>query len=92
MFPPTCVARVKIVIFTNQNGIAKGTTSAADIKGKILDIIKAVSASALTPICSPSSRTAVMLAALAVAWQAGVPMQAFVATDDDMYRKPGTGM
>jgi bifunctional polynucleotide phosphatase/kinase len=32
----------KLVIFTNQNGIATGKQSAAEMKGKILDIIKDV--------------------------------------------------
>lgn len=54
----------KIVIFTNQNGIATGKQPAGDIKGKILDLIK----------------------------DAGVPMQAFVASADDLYRKPSTDM
>ena len=52
----------KVVIFTNQNGISTGNQSAAEIKGKILDIIK----------------------------DCGVPMSAFIASADDLYRKPAT--
>jgi len=54
----------KVVIFTNQAGIGTGTTSAATIKGKIMDLIKEV----------------------------GVPMQAFIATKDDLFRKPSPAM
>ena len=54
----------KLVIFTNQNGISTGNQPVADIKGKILDIIKDV----------------------------GVPMSAFVASADDLYRKPAVNM
>ena len=54
----------KVVIFTNQNGIATGNQPVNDIKNKILDIIK----------------------------DAGVPMSAFVASADDLFRKPSTDM
>lgn len=54
----------KIVIFTNQLGISKKKTSAADIKKKIENIIVAL----------------------------GIPVQAFIATGDNFFRKPMPGM
>eukprot|EP00002_Diphylleia_rotans_P025508 TRINITY_DN5044_c0_g1_i2.p1 TRINITY_DN5044_c0_g1~~TRINITY_DN5044_c0_g1_i2.p1 ORF type:complete len:423 (-),score=106.47 TRINITY_DN5044_c0_g1_i2:269-1537(-) len=54
----------KIVIFTNQGGVAKGHTKINDLKTKIDAIIA----------------------------QVAVPMQVFIATADDLYRKPSTNM
>jgi bifunctional polynucleotide phosphatase/kinase len=54
----------KLVIFTNQAGIAKGNARASDIQGKIQDL----------------------------AAELGLPLQAFVATSEDKWRKPSTAM
>ncbi|ELR24286.1 DNA 3'phosphatase [Acanthamoeba castellanii str. Neff] len=54
----------KLVIFTNQAGIAKGNARACDIQGKIQDL----------------------------AAELGLPLQAFVATSEDKWRKPSTVM
>jgi bifunctional polynucleotide phosphatase/kinase len=54
----------KIVIFTNQAGIARGNTKQEDIMGKISDLIAEV----------------------------GIPIQAYVSTTKDAWRKPSKNM
>eukprot|EP01102_Stenamoeba_stenopodia_P003221 TRINITY_DN13157_c0_g1_i1.p1 TRINITY_DN13157_c0_g1~~TRINITY_DN13157_c0_g1_i1.p1 ORF type:complete len:571 (+),score=178.41 TRINITY_DN13157_c0_g1_i1:42-1754(+) len=54
----------KIVIFTNQGGVAKGKQKPGELTGKISDMQK----------------------------ELGIPLQAFMATGNDQYRKPASTM
>lgn len=54
----------KIIFFTNQSGIGRGTLRASDFKKKIESIVRKLS----------------------------IPVQVFIATKDDIYRKPRPGM
>jgi hypothetical protein len=42
LYLSSIASRYKVVIYTNQGGLEKGKEKAADLQGKILDIIKQV--------------------------------------------------